>query len=56
MDLVRECRRREALGYLAGLGDGVRQLRSLRRGRMTALPPAAAPPAAAGEPAQARAT
>ncbi len=54
-DLVRECRRREALGYLAGLGDGIRRFRSLRRGRMTALPPAPRP-SSTGQAAEARAT
>jgi GT2 family glycosyltransferase len=55
MDLVRECRRREALGYLVGLGNGIRRFRSLRRGRMTALPPAARP-SSTGQAAEARAT
>ena len=56
MGLIRECRRREALGYLAGLGQGIRRFRSLRRGRMTALGQAAPGPSPTGQPAQARAT
>jgi GT2 family glycosyltransferase len=56
MGLVRECRRQEALGYLAGLGAGIRCFRSLRRGRMTALPPAVARPSAGGQAAEAGAT
>lgn len=35
--LVRECRRREALGYLAGLAEGIWRIRALRRARMTAV-------------------
>ncbi len=34
--LVRECRRQEALGYLAGLAEGVPQLRVLRREALAA--------------------
>lgn len=34
---VSECRRREALGYLVGLADGIRRFRSLRRDRSQAV-------------------
>ena len=33
---VEECRRREALGYLVGLADGIRRFRTLRQDRMVA--------------------
>jgi len=33
---VRECRRREAWGYVVGLADGIRRFRTLRRDRMSA--------------------
>jgi len=34
---VRQCRRREALGYLVGLAEGIRRLRTLHRDRVVAL-------------------
>lgn len=53
--LVEECRRREARGYLGGLGGGILRVKALRRDRMNALSDGSPGTAAPGDAPPARA-